>query len=144
MRHRHHRHFDGLYSSIKRSVTVCVPNFTYTSAMQVADFGAVQSSKVVNIYQKSDKVGRGYPLKAWLPRTPPPPWPSFAWLSMNDAALTDYYGHTVTKNGSVARSAVRSKWGGYASYHANTSASADYLSITGVPAPGQQVFCFEC
>jgi hypothetical protein len=47
-------------STVKRSVTVTTPSFTYTSAMQVADFGSNQSSVLVNIYQLSEVVGPGY------------------------------------------------------------------------------------
>ena len=134
---------DGLYSAIVRTVTTSAASFAYTSAMQVADFGAVQPFLVVNIYQVSDKVGRGYPLAAWLPRTPSPPWPSVMLLPMSDAGLSDVYGHTVTLVGGVARSAAQSRFGGYSSYHANNPTPADYLNVTGLPAIGTQSFCAE-
>lgn len=47
------------YSVLKRSITVSVSLVTYTSAQQVADFGADQSTLYYRVYQVSATVGRG-------------------------------------------------------------------------------------
>ncbi|MBY0408383.1 MAG: hypothetical protein K2Q01_11895, partial [Rickettsiales bacterium] len=48
-------------SAVKRTLTgLSVPQASYTAAMQVVDFGAVQSSVSVRVYQVSGYVGRGY------------------------------------------------------------------------------------
>lgn len=47
-------------STVKRTLTSATPTIAYTSAMQVTDFGANQSSVTVNIYQISASVGRGF------------------------------------------------------------------------------------
>lgn len=47
--------------TVKRTITgLTSPAATYTAAQQVADFGATQSSILVNVYQISAAVGRGY------------------------------------------------------------------------------------
>jgi len=53
-------------ATVKRTLTASTPSVLYTSAMQVTDFGSAQASVVVNIYQLSSVVGRGYPLGATL------------------------------------------------------------------------------
>jgi hypothetical protein len=53
-------------ATVKRTLAATTPSVLYTSAMQVADFGSNQASVVVNIYQLSSVVGRGYPLGATL------------------------------------------------------------------------------
>jgi hypothetical protein len=53
-------------ATVKRTLTATTPSVLYTSAMQVTDFGSVQSSVTVKIYQMSSVVGRGYPLEATL------------------------------------------------------------------------------
>ena len=47
-------------STVKRTLTATSQTVTYTSAMQTADFGAVQATITVNIFQLSGVVGRGY------------------------------------------------------------------------------------
>lgn len=47
-------------SSVKCLLTVSSPEATYTAAQQVADFGSLQSSITLRIYQLSDIIGRGY------------------------------------------------------------------------------------
>lgn len=47
-------------SSVIRTLTSTTQTVTYTSAMQVTDFGSGRSSITVNVYQISDKVGRGF------------------------------------------------------------------------------------
>jgi len=52
--------------SVVRSLSVSSSNFIYTAALQIEDFGAIQASIEVNIYQISDAVGRGWPLNITL------------------------------------------------------------------------------
>jgi hypothetical protein len=49
-----------------RTAAVTQENFIYTAAMQVADFGSLQSSVELNIYQISDITGRGRPAAGTL------------------------------------------------------------------------------
>jgi len=47
--------------TLKRTIIgLTSPTALYTSAQQVTDFGSAQSSVVVNVYQLSVAVGRGY------------------------------------------------------------------------------------
>ena len=47
--------------TLKRTITgLTSPTALYTSAQQVTDFGAAQSSILMNVYQLSAAVGRGY------------------------------------------------------------------------------------
>jgi len=49
-------------SAVARTITgLANSTASYTAAQQIADFGSVQSSIVLNIYQLSSVVGRGYP-----------------------------------------------------------------------------------
>ena len=50
------------HATLKRTMTSATPSVTYTSAMQVADFGSNQAALAVKIYQISATVGRGAPL----------------------------------------------------------------------------------
>jgi hypothetical protein len=43
-----------------------LPDITYTEAQQIEDFGSAQGSINIVIYQRSDRVGRGYPLEVSL------------------------------------------------------------------------------
>jgi len=54
-------------STVKRTISTNVTTAVYTAAQQVADFGAVQSTLTVNIYQMSATVGRGFKATATLP-----------------------------------------------------------------------------
>ncbi|MBM3617730.1 MAG: hypothetical protein FJX23_04215 [Alphaproteobacteria bacterium] len=47
-------------SVVKRLLTVTTPEATYTAAEQVTDFGSVQPSLSIRIYQLSDVIGRGF------------------------------------------------------------------------------------
>ena len=55
--------------TVKRTLIVNSPTAIYPSALQIADFGAAQSSLTVNIYQVSAVVGRGFKATATLPAT---------------------------------------------------------------------------
>jgi hypothetical protein len=50
----------------KRVIAATNPSATYTAAQQIEDFGAVQSSITVRIYQRSAIVGRGHVLQGTL------------------------------------------------------------------------------
>ena len=47
-------------ATVKRTLTSIVESVTYTEADQTTDFGGVQSSVELNVYQLSDTVGRGF------------------------------------------------------------------------------------
>ncbi|WAG76971.1 phage tail protein [Metapseudomonas furukawaii] len=53
-------------SAVVRTLTATSPEFDYPAADQVADFGSAQSSITFRIYQRSEVVGRGYPLEVTL------------------------------------------------------------------------------
>ena len=47
--------------TLKRTIIgLTSPTTIYTAAQQVTDFGSAQSSVLVNVYQLSAAVGRGY------------------------------------------------------------------------------------
>lgn len=55
------------FTTLRRTITgLTTPAATYTSAQQVADFGANQSVLYLRIYQLSATVGRGYPLQVTI------------------------------------------------------------------------------
>jgi hypothetical protein len=56
------------YTTLKRTLTSPTPTVAYTSAQQVTDFGSVQSTLHLKIYQMSATVGRGYPLSTSITR----------------------------------------------------------------------------
>ncbi|MNP69766.1 hypothetical protein D3C76_1659100 [compost metagenome] len=53
-------------STVVRTITATSPEFDYPAADQAADFGSAQSSITFRIYQRSEVVGRGYPLEVTL------------------------------------------------------------------------------
>nr|MBL8412737.1 hypothetical protein [Dechloromonas sp.] len=64
---------DATYTTVKRTFAGLIsPTVTYTTTQQIADFGAVQATLYLRVYQVSADVGRGYPLeysilRAWSP-----------------------------------------------------------------------------
>jgi hypothetical protein len=54
-------------STVKRTISTSVATAVYTAAQQTADFGAVQTTLTVNVYQMSATVGRGFKATAALP-----------------------------------------------------------------------------
>lgn len=61
--------WDSTYSTLKRTFTgLTSPTLSYTSAQQVTDFGANQSTLYIKVYQLSANAGRGYPLKTSITR----------------------------------------------------------------------------
>lgn len=53
-------------ANVKRTITASSEAFQYLAAQQIADFGSVQSSVSMRIYQISELVGRGYALEVTL------------------------------------------------------------------------------
>lgn len=53
-------------STVKRTISFGTPSLAYTAAQQVEDFGSVQPSITLRIYQISAVVGRGYPREVTL------------------------------------------------------------------------------
>lgn len=53
-------------ATVKRTISVTSPAWTYSAADQATDFGSAQSSITFRIYQLSGTVGRGYVLEATL------------------------------------------------------------------------------
>jgi len=47
-------------TTVKRTITATTQSFTYLAADQVTDFGSVQASITLRIYQVSSVIGRGY------------------------------------------------------------------------------------
>ncbi|MGH6625136.1 MAG: phage tail protein [Burkholderiaceae bacterium] len=57
---------DGAFTTVKRTLTSTTPTVTYTSAQQVADFGANQATVYLRIYQVSGAIGRGFYLQGTI------------------------------------------------------------------------------
>jgi hypothetical protein len=56
---------DNTYGVLKRTFSALTsPTGSYTAAQQTTDFGSTQSTVYAIVYQVSDVVGRGFPLKA--------------------------------------------------------------------------------
>ena len=53
-------------STVLRTLSASTPNVTYTSAMQIADFGSAPSTLAIHVYQLSSTTGRGSPASATL------------------------------------------------------------------------------
>lgn len=137
--------WNSSYTTLKRSIATTSPSATYSSALQVTDFGAVQDTLYCRVYQNSSSVGAGFPLTqtvnyaAWVdadiagvPRT--------IGLHFNgtngSTTFIDTEGHTMVANGSAQISTAQSKFGGASYLGASgatvTSAShADFAVGTG-------------
>lgn len=59
---------DAGYTTVKRRITASTPACAYSSALQVADFGANQATLYLTLYQVSADVGLGYPLATTVTR----------------------------------------------------------------------------
>lgn len=59
---------DGTYATVKRTISTTSQSAAYSSANQVTDFGANQTTLYLKIYQVSATVGRGYPLTSSITR----------------------------------------------------------------------------
>ncbi|MNO23658.1 hypothetical protein D3C76_134630 [compost metagenome] len=53
-------------ATVKRTITSSTPDFNYSAADQSTDFGSTQAAITFRIYQRSETVGRGYPLEVTL------------------------------------------------------------------------------
>jgi len=54
--------WDSTYTTLKRTITgLSAQSATYTAAQQTTDFGALQATVYVTVYQLSGVVGRGHP-----------------------------------------------------------------------------------
>ena len=73
---------------VKRSGTVTSNRFSYTSAMQVTDFGSNQSTIYVNVYQISAQVGIGFKSTAIITQSKPLPAVDTAPAMANPTATT--------------------------------------------------------
>jgi hypothetical protein len=45
---------------VRSFLALSTPTFTYNTAQQIADFGSIQTSVSVRVYQLSTIIGRGY------------------------------------------------------------------------------------
>ena len=54
---------DGTFTTVVRTLTSTTETVNYSEAQQVTDFGAVQSSFFIDVYQVSATLGRGYPAR---------------------------------------------------------------------------------
>jgi hypothetical protein len=57
---------DNTFTTVKRTLTSAAPAITYTSAQQVADFGANQAAVYLRIYQLSSTIARGFALQGTI------------------------------------------------------------------------------
>lgn len=59
---------NGAAGSVVRTISTNTPEFTYTAAQQIADFGRVKTTNTIHAtaYQLSALTGRGYPLEVIL------------------------------------------------------------------------------
>jgi hypothetical protein len=57
---------DGTFAAVARTLSSSTSSVSYSASQQEADFGSVQDTLYVKIYQISATVGRGYPLTATL------------------------------------------------------------------------------
>lgn len=113
------------YVTLKHtSATLTTSTYTYTSASQITDFTAQQSTLYAKIYQLSAVVGRGYPLVDSITRVMFNDllWPSTVLAMHMDGAndgtvFTDLKGKAITRANAVTKTAI--KKGGTASAYFN-------------------------
>jgi len=127
--------WDATYSTLKRTISGLTSALaTYSSAEQIADFGANQETLYLKIYQRSSVVGRGYPLQASIYR-PVPLDPFIAdvriLLHMEGAngstTFTDVFGHSITAIGNAQHTTTDPLYG-TSSYLGD--GSGDWLEIS--------------
>jgi hypothetical protein len=131
----------GTYTTLKRTVAVSAPTYTYLYADQLTDFGTSPGTIYVKIYQMSASVGRGYPLVSSFTvlggdqmLVGDTNWASVV-LSMhmdgadNGTSFPDVKGSTVTRTGtSVVTKTGIFKNGTASTYHPGAS-SGNFLSL---------------
>ena len=129
---------DGTYTTLKRRLTSTTSSVTYTGAMQLADFGTVQYTLYVKVYQMSAALGKGYPLTASVVSYGIPA----AFLAHMDAAgFPDFYGQGVNSS-SATLSSTQSKFGGFSAYN-GASLTIQYSAASARFKQGIGDFCFE-
>ena len=145
------------YTTLKRTISGLTSSATtYTSAQQVTDFGAVQSTLYVKVYQISAVVGRGYPVPATLTASVATATPPFMqqvtfdehWASVvlamhmdgtnGGTTFTDVKGHTMANLGPMTTTTSVVKYGtasaecyGHAAYYLRTAAVSELLFGSG-------------
>lgn len=129
--------WDSAYTTLKRTITgLTSPEADYSSADQVSDFGAEQSTLYLKIYKISADVGRGYPAIASISMffSVDPFAASVKLFAPLTADFDDVFGHTITASGAVIS-------GGYALF----DGVDDYVYLDGASdiAPGTSDFTFE-
>lgn len=124
--------YDGAgYATVKRTLTASSPTVEYTSAAQVADFGANQNTLYLKIYQISATVGRGHPLVESITRTSLTRVLGLHYEGANGSTtFTEVTGKTVTANGNAQLTTTSPIIG---SASGNFDGSGDYLSIPDSP-----------
>lgn len=129
------------YTTLKRTISGLTSSATtYTSAQQVTDFGAVQSTLYVKVYQISAVVGRGYPVPATLTASVATATPPFMqqvtfdehWANVvlamhmdgtnGGTTFTDVKGHTISNIGPMSTTTVYKKYGTAAADYYNNAA----------------------
>lgn len=141
------------YTTLKRTISGLTSSATtYTSAQQVTDFGAVQSTLYVKVYQISAVVGRGYPVPATLTASVATATPPFMqqvtfdehWASVvlamhmdgtnGGTTFTDVKGHTISNFGPMTTTTSVIKYGtasavcsNNAAYYLRAAAASDLL-----------------
>lgn len=125
---------DSLAATVLRTLSGVLPPQTYTAAQQAADFGAAPSNLNLRVYQRSERVGRGYPAAALLNA------PFLPFLrDWNDLATT---GQTLFGNSSPSHSAASGAYvitsGGGTAYSRLDAARsvADFDAALDVVLPG--------
>ena len=138
------------YTTVKRTLTVYSQTATYTSAQQVTDFGANQTSLYFKVYQISSIVGRGVGASASAVMPGNDPYFANVVLLMpmtgtnGGTTFTDLKGHSVTRNGDVVTSTARSI--GTLGSSTLFDGTTDFLNISGPNADfnfGTGDFCIE-
>lgn len=113
------------YSTVARTISgLTTPEFTWTEAEQLIDFGSAQGTIYGKLYQVSPTVGRGLPLTFTLTRDIPTiklPSPTKALLHCNGAdngvTYTDETGSTWASSGAAPNTQTSDKKFGTASLH---------------------------
>ena len=130
--------WNSTYTTLKRTITgISSASASYAQAQQIADFGSVQSTLYVKLYQISSTIGRGYPLTTSIFRADPDDLFGYAVvLGMHLATnLSCVKGRVATAFGNAAVS------GGYL----NLDGTGDYLLLDGAGTlePGTGPFTVE-
>lgn len=130
--------WDSGYSTLKRTITgLTSASAGYTSAQQIADFGAEQSTLYVRVYQLSARVERGFALQTSISRSLSlDPYIEQVVLGMHFSTdLSDIRAHTATAYGNAGVSGGKCNFDG----------TGDYLLLDGNSnlAPGTSKFTLE-